>query len=54
MKKISKSKWKSTHRDFRTGDPRKGTAMVLMYVETKGTCLVPVEVVADTEVVPEI
>lgn len=44
---ITKSEWKNLHRDYRMGDPRKGTARMLKWVDGAGTCLVPVTVVAD-------
>lgn len=44
---ITRSKWRATHRDYRTGDPRRGTAKVLKFVPGVGTCLVPVTVVED-------
>jgi hypothetical protein len=42
---VTADEWSRKHRDFRTGDPRKGTARVLTLTD-RGTCLVPVTVVA--------
>jgi hypothetical protein len=47
METITRSQWRKLHRDSRMGDPRKGTAKMLKFVEGLGTCLVPVTVVAD-------
>lgn len=44
---ITRSEWAKLHRDYRTGDPRQGTAKVLKFVDGVGTCLVPVTVVVD-------
>lgn len=44
---ITRSEWAKLHRDYRTGDPRQGTAKVLKFVAGVGTCLVPVTVVDD-------
>lgn len=41
---ITRAEWDRTHRDYRTGDPAKGTAKVLIMVPNRGTCLVPVRV----------
>jgi len=46
---ISRSKWRRLGRDYRTGDPRRGTAAILKFVPGKGTCLVAVKVVDDAE-----
>lgn len=47
METITRSKWNNLPRDFKTGDPRRGTAKALMFIEGQGTCLVPVSVVED-------
>lgn len=47
MYAITKHDWKNTHKDYRTGDPRKGTAKKLVNCGGKGTCLVPVQVLSD-------
>ena len=47
MAVVSRSEWKRLSRDYRSGDPRKGTAKALMQCGGFGTCLVPVTVVAD-------
>jgi len=44
---ITRSEWRKKHRDFKTGDPRKGTAKMLKYCDGLGTCLVPVTVIPD-------
>lgn len=36
--------WNAMHADYKTGDPRKGTAKILTMVPGVGTCLVPVSV----------
>lgn len=41
---ITREEWKRKPKDYRTGDPRKGTAKVL-HLTDRGTCLVPVQVV---------
>ena len=46
--RITKAEWDRMPRDHRTGDPRKGTARILRWVEGLGTILVPVEVVWPT------
>jgi len=47
METITRSKWNKLPRDFKSGDPRRGTAKALMFVDGVGTCLVPVTVVDD-------
>jgi hypothetical protein len=42
---ITKAQWAKLPREYRTGDPRKGTAKMLKMTE-HGTSLVPVKVVA--------
>ena len=44
---ITRSEWRKLHKDYRQGDPRKGTAKILKLVPNVGTCLVPVKVVED-------
>lgn len=46
MTEITRTEWNRTHRDYRTGDPHRGTAKVLRWEEGRGTVLVPVTVVA--------
>lgn len=46
MDTITRTQWNNTHRDFRTGDPRRGTAKVVRWTD-QGTALVPVTVVPD-------
>lgn len=40
---LTSEEWKRKHRDFKSGDPRKGTAKILA-LTNRGTCLVPVTV----------
>lgn len=48
---VTRSTWKAKRKQgFAQGDPRKGTAKMLTFVESVGTCLVPVVVVPDPEV----
>lgn len=46
---VSRSRWQRMSRDYRLGDPRKGTARCLWLIEGEGTCLVPVTVVPDSD-----
>lgn len=45
--KISRAAWNKTHGDFKTVIG--GQSYVLQLVDGKGTCLVPVEIVADSQ-----
>ena len=47
---ITKSQWKSVPKDYRGGDPRKGTARVLC--NQGGTVLCPVDVLPDDKAEP--
>lgn len=42
---VSREEWNALHADYKTGDPRKGTAKMLTMVPGVGTCLVPVAVI---------
>ncbi len=44
---ITRSEWRRKHRDFKCGDPRKGTAKIVKWIDGHGTCLVPVDVIPD-------
>jgi hypothetical protein len=41
---MTRAEWDRKHRDYKTGDPRKGTARVLV-LDEHGTGLVPVRIV---------
>lgn len=41
--RMTMEQWKKTHRDFKTRI--NGCRMVLKFIEGKGTCLVPIEIV---------
>lgn len=40
---MTRAEWDRKHRDYKTGNPRKGTAAVVVHDE-HGTCLVPVRI----------
>jgi hypothetical protein len=41
---ITIEQWRKTHRDYRTGDPRRGTAKLVYWKDGHGTVLGPVVV----------
>jgi hypothetical protein len=45
VRTITRDEWRRTSRDYRSGDPRKGTATMLYYQPGVGTVLGPVKVV---------
>lgn len=44
MKTLTWQQWRDIPQSNKVGDPNKGTAKVLTWVEGSGTCLVPVNV----------
>ena len=39
---MSRREWEELHSEYKLGDPRKGTAKALFFVEGVGSCLIPV------------
>jgi hypothetical protein len=46
-KTVTRSEWRAKHRDFKSGDPRKGTATMTWYEPGVGSVLGAVTVVPD-------